>query len=640
MQLETEAKVKRWIAIVLAMVATCVVIIYQFHIPIAQELLAVSRGYLFLLLALFCPISFIVFPTIKGQGIKWHDIAMAVASLGIFLYFFLIAYEIGAKAYEAYPPTYLAILAVFAWVLLLEGTRRRFGWIITGIIAVLSIYPFFCEFLPGFLWGKSYSWMRIAGFHMFGPESVLGIPMRAFASYLVGFLLFAAALLALGGGKFFMDFSLAILGHTRGGPAKVSVLASALLASMNGSSVANITTTGAFTIPTMKQAGYQNHYAAAIETCASTAGPLVPPVMGATAFIIAEFLGISFAEVAIAAIVPSVIFYIALFFQVDAYAARNKLVGVPREQCPSLWQTLRWGWVYILPFFLLMYFLFFQRLPVQGAFYSTAFMFVTCFAMKQTRPRWNSLFETFATFGKMMGELAPLLAAVGFIIGSLSLVGTAAALAGGLADLAGGNLALLLLFTALAGYILGMGVTTTAVYVITAVLLAPALVQFGGLNVLAVHLFCMYIGMLCIITPPVAAGAYIAAGMAEAPPLKTAVQSMRMGIMIFIVPFIFILNPALILQGNPLDIIQAVVTTSMGAILLAGALEGALVGIGILRTLPRILFGVAGLCLVAPSGMLELGGIILAAIVIAFLVIQKRAAHPLSTLGNEDRSPP
>jgi len=440
---------------------------------------------------------------------------------------------------------------------------------------------------------------------------------------LVGFVLFGAALQATGGGKFFLDFAFALMGGAQGGPAKVSVISSGLFGTMSGSVISNVLVDGPFTIPAMKKAGYPPHYAAAIEAVTSTGGALMPPVMGASAFVMASFLGVSYATVVISAIVPALLYYGGLFFQVDAYARRAGLKGMSKEELPSLWITLKNGWFYCFALLALVVLIFFLKTEAQAPFYAMLILFLCAMFRLETRMSLKGILEFLAECGKIMAQLTAILAGIGLVIGSLSMTGVAHSFSRELVAFAGGSIPTLLLIGALTSFILGMGMTATACYIFLAITLAPALTTLG-LNPVAVHLFVLYWGLVSFITPPVALGAITAAPIAGAGAMETGYAAMRLGSSIYFVPFFFILNPALILIGSPADIVLSVITGFIGIYLISGSLEGYIFGLGKIPGTWRILISISGLLLAAPQRISEIIGLAILAPLATYGYWQKK----------------
>ncbi len=398
------------------------------------------------------------------------------------------------------------------------------------------------------------------------------------------------------------------MGSSRDGPAKVAVVSSGLMGSLSGSVISNILTTGTITIPAMKRSGYSPHYAASIEACASTGGTLMPPVMGAVAFIMASFLGVPYSEVMIAAFLPALLFYLALLFQVDNYAARKGLRGMSRSEIPHLWAVLKEGWPYLLSLGMLIYMLLFMRLESYAPYYATAVLLVISVIKKQNWLNFKSLLELLKELSVSVSNLVAILAGIGLVVGGLSYTGVAGAFSRELLLYADGNIALMLLAGAVTSFILGMGMTVSACYIFLSILLAPALVE-AGLNPLASHLFILYWGMLSYITPPVALAAITAASVAGANPWKTGLYSMRLGSVLFVLPFMFVLNPSLILQGELSTIIFSATTAIIAMWILASALEGYLYFVGIIAWPIRLVLLVAAGVLIVPEWRTDLIGL-------------------------------
>jgi TRAP transporter 4TM/12TM fusion protein len=498
-------------------------------------------------------------------------------------------------------------MSLALWVLVLEAVRRAGGLAIFVIVAVVSVYPLFAASMPGPIAGLGSTLGEAAAYHAMSIESILGIPMRAFAELVIGFLIFGVALQHSGGGKFFLNLAFALLGGTRGGAAKVAIFASGLMGSMSGSVITNVLTTGVMTIPAMKRSGFAPHYAAGVEACASTGGVLMPPVMGATAFIMATIIEVPYADIAIAAVIPSALYFFGLFMQVDAYAAREKLQGLPREELPRLVPALREGWYFVFVFVLLIFMLVYLRREALAPYYATAILILLNQLFPHNRWGWAEFKAFLLASVMLLTELTAILAAVGLIVGALSMTGMAGTLVNDLVFLAGGSTLVLLFMGALTSFIMGIGMTVTAAYIFLAIVLAPALTQ-GGLSPMAVHLFILYWGMLSFITPPVALGAYAAAALARASPMRTGLEAMRLGSIIYFIPFFFVLNPALILEGSWSGIVIATGSAFLGVILVAGALQGHLVGLGDLTRIgpaqwpARALMALAGISLATPGG--------------------------------------
>jgi TRAP transporter 4TM/12TM fusion protein len=482
--------------------------------------------------------------------------------------------------------------------------------------------------MPGFLWGVQLPLDSTIQEHVFGTESIIGIPMQVVADTLIGFLVFGVVLAATGGAAFFMDFALALMGTSRGGPAKVAVVASATFGMLSGSPTSNVLTTGTLTIPTMKRCGYAPHYAGAVEACASTGGALMPPVMGAAAFIMANFLNVPYAEVMLAALLPSLLYYGALFLQTDLYAVRNGLTGVSKSEVPPLMPTLMAGWYYLAAIVALTVLLLAFRIEAQAPFWVSLFLLlVAVLRRKATGFDLRRFCGLVVDAGQTVAQLVALIAGIGLIIGALSVTGVANSFSRELVQYAGGNVALLLFFGALTSFILGMGMTASACYIFLAIVLAPALVQ-AGLDPMASHLYVLYWGIVSFITPPVALAAIAAASIAKSSPMLTGLMALRIGFLLMILPVLFVLQPALILKGDLPTIVQAVFTACAAVLLLASALEGYVYRVGATPLWARLPIGIGGVLLLIPEGFTDLVGAGIGAAGIIALWMVRRAARP------------
>ena len=565
--------------------------------------------YLYAMIALLLPLPFIIYhPTPrKGNKIPWYDIIFAASTFIIASYFCFSGSLILEEGWEYLAPTHAKIMAFILWGLVLEASRRAGGNAIFIICLIISVYPAISTFLPGFLNAPAQPWDTTATFHIFGTESIMGIPMTAFATLVVGFLIFGVALQHTGGGSFFLNLAFALLGTRRGGPAKVSIFSSGLMGSMSGSVITNVLTTGVLSIPAMKKTGFKSSYAAGVEACASTGGVLMPPVMGATAFVMATFLEVPYSEIIIAAAFPSILYYFGLFMQIDAYAARNHLKGLPAKELPSIKKVLKEGWYFIFVFVMLILMLLYMQREAQAPYYATATLLIINQIVKIHRWNYDKLIHFIESVGRLFAELAGILVAIGLIIGSLTFTGKIGTITYALVNFAGDSIFILLIMGALTSFILGIGMTVTAAYLFLAVTLAPALTG-SGLDKVAVHLFMLYWGMISFITPPVAIGAFAAASVAGANGIRTGVEAMKLGSVIYFIPFFFVLNPALIGRGSIYDILIVFFSAVIGIILISSSLQGYLIGIGNLKISKhlewpiRIMLGFSGILMALPGG--------------------------------------
>jgi len=559
-----------------------------------------KQQYLALFLAIGLGSVFIAvkaFPHQAGDNVPWYDWLLALGGLAIGLYVTIlyptIAYRLGILSPDRWIFGGLAIL------LLLEATRRVAGgtlaWLALGII----LYTKFAEYMPGIFYSKSPSWARIASYLYLDSNGMLGLPIDVAAGVVVAFILFGQALYAVGGDKFLTDLALIATGRYRGGPAKVSVVSSALFGTVSGSAVANVVVDGAITIPLMKSTGFPAHLAAAIEAVASNGGQITPPVMGAAAFLMAEFLNIPYGQIALAASVPAALYYLALFTQIDLEAAKRGLTGLPADQIPKFRIVIRLGWVFLIPLAILIYTLMVANWEAgKAGMVAVIGVFVVGALQKETRPSFKNIVTVFEETGKTLLDIVVITALAGIVIGALHLSGFTFKISLLLVSLSGNNVYLLLLITAFGCLFLGLPLPTTVVYITLAVLAAPALVQLG-IPPLAAHLFLFYFGMVSLITPPDCLPVYIAASIAKANFWQTGWTAMRLGIAAYIVPFIFTLHPPLILIGKWDEILIAIATASVGVVILAAGCAGYL--FRPLTWAKRALLWLAALMLLMPS---------------------------------------
>ncbi|MFH1487728.1 MAG: TRAP transporter fused permease subunit [Pseudomonadota bacterium] len=616
----------KWAFIFLTGLALAVSVVNLFHLT-PFGFVMIDLAYWAVVLGIFLPFSFLIYP-LRGLSprdrIPWYDYVLA--ALGVLgpLYVIIYAEPLLIEAWATDPSTTAFILGIVMWVLLLEATRRITGIPLLIIVGLASAYPLVANYMPDILVGKAYPLHRIVGFHFMSSSGIFGLPIQVFCRLIVGFMLFGVALQVTGGGKFFFTVSEGLLGHVRGGPAKVSILASSLFATMSGSTISNVITTGSMTIPIMIKSGYPRHFAAAVESCASTGGLLMPPVMGITAFIMADFLRIPYYQICLAAALPIILYYIGLFLQLDFYAAKAGLGRLPKSESLSVLKSLRHGWIYFGALLVLMYFLFFEQVESWAPYYGTVFLLCSAFLTRETRPTLGTFVELLESTGNALVNLTPLLGAVGMLLGALSLTGVAHSFAGELTDLAGGSLALLLGLAALGSVVMGMGMPAVSCYIFLAMLVGPALIN-AGLDPVASHLFFLYWGMLSFITPPVCLSVYAACGIAGSGVVRTGIQAVRLGMVGFLIPFFFILNPALIGKGSFLGVLYAFFSALVGVVLLSAGLEGYFFGLGRIGWVTRLLWLAGGVLLMFSGWKTDMTG--LAVLIAGSLPLLFRKIH-------------
>jgi TRAP transporter 4TM/12TM fusion protein len=633
-RLRTLTGVWRWLLIALTGATILLCLNQQFTWRFFLGYTQLNTEYYYLLIVLMLPFTFLIFPgSAKAplDRVPWYDTLLFFATVisGVYLMLNIRkAAELGWEFNGAPQPIIWAGLVM--WTLLMEALRRTGGWSLLLSVLPFTLYPLFAEWQAlGPLKGTQSTLEQATAYHVLSTESLLGIPVQAFAETVIGFLVFGTALMMTGAGKFFINLAFGLCGTFRGGAAKVGIFASGLLGMMSGSIVSNVLTAGTMTIPVMKKTGFTPSYAGAIEACASTGAVLAPPVMGATAFVIAQFLNVSYAEVALAAIIPATLYYIALFMQVDAYAARHGLKGLPREELPSVWATMKEGWYYVFVVVLLVVMLLHFKRESHAPFYATALLLVLNQAFNKER-RWTlrTVFDFLEVNGRTFVELIGILAGCGLLIGAFSMTGVVSSLANDLLSIAGTNALLLLAMCAITSLILGLGLTTTACYIFLAILVAPALEKMG-LNKMAVHMFIFYWGMLSSITPPVAIASFAAAGIAGAPAMRTGWESMWVGSIIYFLPFFFVMAPELVLQGEAPYVMGLLLAfkAAVGTLIICGGIQGYMAFVGDLRTAGgfewpiRVALVVGGVLFATPGGgILPIGTYQLVSLALAMLI--------------------
>lgn len=573
---------------------------------------------------------FLLYPARKSwsrEKMNPLDAILAVLSVVATMYLVVNYKELVTRA-GMNTPTDIAI-GVIGVLLVFEATRRTVGWPMLTVALVFLAYAFLGPYMPGILAHRGVSFDELVSHLYFTTEGIFGVPMGVSSTFIFLFILFGAYLDATGLGKFFIDFANALAGWAVGGPAKVAVLSSGLMGTVSGSSVANVAGTGSFTIPMMKKLGYRPSFAGAVEAAASTGGQLMPPVMGAAAFLMAEFVGVPYIEVVKAAVIPALLYYTGIWLSVHYEAKKYGLKGTPREELPKFGPLLREKGHLALPLIVIVYLLVTGYTPMRAALYAIGLTIVCACLRKNTRITFKQFVEGLIVGAQSVLGVLIACASAGIIIGVVTKTGVGLKLATALLDLAGGKMLPAMFFTMITSLILGMGVPTTANYVITSTIAAPALVQMH-VPVLAAHMFAFYFGIVADVTPPVALAAYAGAGIAGANPMKTGVTAAKLAIAAFVVPYIFVLAPQLLMiNATAPTILMAMVTAIIGM----WGLSLAMIGFcqHPLNVLQRIAFFIGGLCLIIPGSMTDLIGI-----VILFLGYQwqrRNSGEPLPNVG-------
>ena len=614
---DSEARVRNLKGVVSKIVTATAVIMSLFHLYMAGIGTMPSNQQRMIHLGLSMVIIFLSYSFGKKSSQKSAsvmDFILAIASLGVNIYIFMNIDGISARA--GLVSEMDIIMGAITIVLVLEAARRCVGYELSALAVIFMAYAYLGPYLPGPLMHRGYSFQRLVDHMYISAEGIYGIALGVSSTYIFLFILFGAFLGETGLSKFFTNVSMALAGDKPGGPAKVAIIASGLLGMINGSAAANVVTTGAFTIPLMKSIGYKAHFAGAVEAVASTGGQIMPPVMGAAAFIMAEFLGISYKQVCITALIPSILYYLALWANVHLEALKLGLKGVCKEQLPDARQEFKENGHLLIPIVLLIYLLFADYTPSFACFYSIIALVICSFLRKHTRMNLLSLVKSLDMGARGAVGVAIACAVVGLIVGVVSITGLGLQLANMILVLADGKLVPTLILTMVACMILGMGMPTSAAYIVAGTVAAPAMVKLGVDPVLA-HMFVLYFAVLSAITPPVALAAYAGAGIAGADPAKVGWTAVRLGLAGFIVPFMFVFSPGLAFQSDSyLLIFRNFVTATVGIICLAGALQGYLITYA--HMLVRIVLFVSALLLIDGGWVTDVIGLGLLAITIVW----------------------
>ena len=591
----------------------------------------VQESYYAFILALSLAVVFLTvrINRVEAARVPWYDVMLSLISLVVL--FYIAANFLHLREFGLAESTNLAIgLGAIVMVLVIDGLRRSAGYVMLIVAGVFIIYAPLGHLVPGPLVGTKVQLWQLAINMGFNPNALFGIPLQVGTTIVIMFILFGQLLMKAGGGQFFTDLAMATVGRRRGGAAKISVVASGLFGTVNGTAVSNVVTTGIMTIPLMRRAGYRATHAGAIEAIASTGGQFMPPIMGAAAFLMAEMLEIPYADIVIAAIIPSLLYYFAVFIQVDLIAAKEDIKFVDQDM-PRARDVLRGGWHFIIPFAVLIYTLFELNLPPErAAIYSSASLVIAFFKpYRGEKLRLSELFEVFCSTGRVVIELLMITATAGFVIGVLNLTGLGFALTFSLVGLSGENLFILLLISAVICIVLGMGMPTLAIYVLLGALIAPAIVE-AGVDPIPAHLFILYFGMMSMITPPIALAAFAAATLTKADPMETGFVAMKFGWTAYFVPFLMVYSPTLILIGDAGDILINVTTAIVGTYYASLGVVGYFVRP--LNPVFRVLLVLAGIGAMIPYEIFEMAtllngvAVVLGLLIITFEIMAARSA--------------
>ena len=610
----------KWIAVCLS-----VFVIYSMATIAIQEMKQFS-----LFLAFTLALTFIHHPLQPkkpdSKGFLVIDIVLALLSFSIAAYIWIDYWEF---IFRVGIPTHLDIFfSIVAILLVFEATRRTVGWALLIIAFIFLIYTFFGQYLPPPLSHKGYGISRIVTTFFMTKNGIFGIPLKVTTHFIFLFIAFGSFFSACGGTQFFVDIATAIFGKMRGGPAKVSIAVSGMMGTISGSAVANTVTTGTFTIPLMKRIGFEPHVAGAVEATASSGGALMPPVMGAAAFIMAEFLGVPYVSVCKAALIPAILYYLAVFSIVHFYSLKIGIQGLPKSEIPAIKAVLYRKWIFFVPIFTLIYMLiigYSPRIAVLCALLATVVMAAF---KKETRLGPSKLLQALADSGLNSVMIANAAITAGVVIGVVLLTGMGTKITSLVVSLSAGSLFIALPLVMLASLLFGMGLPTVVCYVLLAATVAPSLVNFG-VPPLAAHLFIFYFGMLCMVTPPVSFASYAGAAIAKSDPMKTGWTAWTFALAGFLLPYMFVYNNSLLMEGPPLHIAFSFLTSLIGVICLGAGVIGYF--LEKTRIHERFLLFAAALLLIKPGLFTDIAGLLCAVATIALQLKRRYSQESYQT---------
>ncbi|NLG87532.1 MAG: TRAP transporter permease [Firmicutes bacterium] len=612
------------LARVVALVFTC----FQLYTVVFGVLLPPIQRSIHLSFALV--LAFIIYPRKRGgrqNRVDLFDLILIAMSCAIAVYW-IIEYE-GIMLRAGEVNSLDLVMGISALILVFEGTRRVLGYPMFLIAAVALLYCYFGNYAPSFMLHRGFSLRRIVAHMYMGTQGIYGIPIGVVSTFVFMFLLFGSFLSKTGVAQFFNDFANALTGRAAGGPAKVAVISSALQGTVSGSSVANVVASGSFTIPMMKKTGYTPEFAAAVEAAASTGGQIMPPIMGAAAFLMSEFTGIPYWNIALSAAIPALLYFSGVFFGVHIEAKKLGLEGLPENEVPNVFAVVKERGIMFLPIIVIVVILASGMTPMRAALAGVICAIAVGAIYKKSRLNIRDFLDAFEETANTAIGVAIVSSMAGIVVGCVTLTGLGLKLGGGLVDLARGNLMLTAMFSMISSIVLGMGVPTTANYVITSTIVAPALIQLG-VPVIAAHLFVFYFGIVADITPPVCEAAFTGAAIAGGDPLKAGLNATKLAIGAFIVPYVFINSPELVLVNvNWYKLPVMIIGALLGMYSIASAAEGWF--IDNLNIFERVLLVIGGIMLIQPSLTTDILGVI---ILVAFFVYKKLVAKKRSCINN------
>lgn len=608
----------------------CLIEILNFTISPMQSSIFFTIHFMFALL-----MCYLIFD-IRGRATYWtgwskiFDVLFCLGAIAVAIYIlsdieaYLTRIQIRAAPMDV-------VMGAISTILVLESCRRLTGKALTIIAFISIIYAYFGKYIPGGMGHNGYSVQRIIT-AIFSEQGIFGMPLAVAANTIFLFLLFGAFLNVSGADLIFRDLSIALTGNSRGGPAKMAIVASSIFGTISGSAIANVASTGAFTIPLMKRSGYRNEFAGAVEAVASTGGQIMPPVMGAAAFVLAEMTATPYVKVCLAALIPALLYYGSLYVMVDVESIKSNLKAVPKEEIPELKPVLKKSAKLLIPMAVLIIALVvLRKTPMKSAIYATAAVIICSLFDKEDRFSFSKLTEAFLSTAKGAAPVVAACCTSGIVISMLSITGLGLKFSNFIFQIGGSNLLLCLMVSMVVSILLGMGLPTTPAYIITATTIAPALLKLG-MQPLVAHLFLMYFACISCITPPVALASYTAAALADAKPMKVGLEAVKLGIVAFFVPYAFALNPAVIIidftnAWTAIDGILSALLTLLAALPIAYAMQGYAY-----QKLPiwlrLICLGLA-VCLIIPNLLIEIPAGILSIVIWQYL---KRKANNTSEL--------
>lgn len=621
---DKESKYRRltgpW-AVIAAVISVMFVVYHvytsRFGMPEMFRHRAIHLGFLLTL-------AWIYYPSCKKANQKRPsvmDIILMLLTVTMTVFTFFNIVQFNLRSGVAMPIDY--VFGAICILLVIEAVRRVIGWQLTTLVVIFLLYAYFGPYVPGVFMHKGYNIKRIIYQMYLTTQGIFGVPLGVSATYMIIFIVLASMLSQSGLGKLFNDMALSVSGKAAGGPAKVAVVASAMMGMINGGAANNVATTGAFTIPLMKRVGYQNYFAGAVEAAASTGGQIMPPIMGTVAFIMAEFVGVPYVDIALAAIIPSVLYFAAVFFQVDLRARKLNLQGIGDAEIPDVKATIKRYGHMIIPVIVLVFLLIKQYTPIYSAFYCCILAWLLALLRKETRLGPKELLTMAVEAARGCLSVGIAMAGAGFIIGVLGMTGIGLILADNIVTLSRGILLIALLLSMVVSIILGMGLPTSACYIIASSIACPILLNMG-VDKFQAHFFVLYFACLSTVTPPVALASYVGAGMAGADPGKVGWAAFKLAAAGFIVPFFFIYAPEMLLiADSPFDIVWAAVTGLIGTYLLAVACEGYFK-----MPLPvymRIVSFGAAICLMIPGIQTDIIGAGLIVLLLLYVVLKGKS---------------